>query len=71
MDPDRATPSDEVLDLIGGIAMHRQAMEHDPASGVAPARNEALRRLNELLATSATRCKRTDPAAGIRPTSRP
>ena len=50
MDPDRATPSDEVFDLMGGIAMHRQAMEHDPASGVAPARNEALRRLNELLA---------------------
>ena len=33
-----ATPSDEVLDLIGSIAMRR------------PARNEALRELNELLA---------------------
>jgi hypothetical protein len=50
MDPDRATPSDEVLDLIGSIAMHRQAMEHDSGSGAAPARNEALRKLNELLA---------------------
>jgi hypothetical protein len=49
MDPDRATPSDEVLDLIGVIAMQRQAMEHDSGSGVAPARNEALRKLNELL----------------------
>ena len=50
MEPDRATPSDEVHDLMGGIAMHRQAMEHDPTSGVAPARNESLRSLNELLA---------------------
>ena len=38
MHPDSATPSDEVLDLIGSIAMRR------------PARNEALRELNELLA---------------------
>jgi hypothetical protein len=38
MDADPATPSDEVLDLIGSIAMRR------------PARNEALRELNELLA---------------------
>jgi|SRR6267142_586604 len=50
MYPDRATPSDEVLDLIGSIAMHRQAMEHDSRSGAAPARTEALRKLNELLA---------------------
>ena len=47
MDP--AAPSDEVLDLIGSIAMHRQAMEHDLGSGAAPARNEALRKLNALL----------------------
>ena len=50
MDPDRVTPSDEVLDLIGIIAMHRQAMEHDSGSDTAPARGEALRKLNELLA---------------------
>jgi hypothetical protein len=48
MDPDSATPSDEALDLIGAIAMHRQAMEQE--SGAAPARNEALRKLNALLA---------------------
>ena len=48
MDP--AAPSDEVLDLIGSIAMHRQAREHDLGSGAAPARNEALRKLDELLA---------------------
>lgn len=48
MDPSSATPSDEVLDLIGAIAMHRQAMEHEVGAG--PARNEALRKLNELLA---------------------
>ena len=50
MDQDPAAPSDEVLDLIGSIAMHRQAMQHDSGSGAASARNEALRRLNELLA---------------------
>jgi len=44
MDP----ASDEVLDLIGAIAMHRQAMEQD--AGAAPARSEALRKLNALLA---------------------
>ncbi|HEY3077269.1 MAG TPA: hypothetical protein VGJ74_19025 [Burkholderiales bacterium] len=44
MDP----ASDEVLDLIGAIAMQRQAMEQD--AGAAPARNEALRKLNALLA---------------------
>jgi len=47
---DPAAPSDEVLDLIGSIAMHRQAREHDLGSGAAPARNEALRKLDELLA---------------------
>jgi hypothetical protein len=47
MDPGPATPSDEVLDLIGSLAMHRQAMEHD--SGAGPAQSEALRKLNELL----------------------
>jgi len=46
---DPAAPSDEVLDLIGSIAMHRQAMEHNSGSGAAPARNEALRKLNALL----------------------
>jgi hypothetical protein len=40
--------SDEVLDLMGAIALQRQAMERD--SGAAPARNEALRKLNALLA---------------------
>ena len=45
MDP--MTPSDEVLDLIGAIAMHRQAMEKE--TGAAPARNKALRKLNALL----------------------
>jgi hypothetical protein len=49
MDPAPATPSDEVLDFIGIIAMQRQAMEHDSASGAGLARNEALRKLNELL----------------------
>ena len=48
MAPAPATPSDEVLDLIGAIAMHRQAMERE--SGAGPARTEALRKLNELLA---------------------
>ena len=48
MDASSATPSDEVLDLIGAIAMHRQAMEREAGAG--PARNEALRKLNELLA---------------------
>jgi len=47
MDPAPATPSDEVLDLIGAIALHRQAMERE--SGAGPARHEALRKLNELL----------------------
>ena len=37
MDADPATPSDEVLDLIGSIAMRR------------PARNEALRDLRQKL----------------------
>jgi hypothetical protein len=48
MDPDLATPSDEVLDLMGAIAMQRQAMERD--TGAAPSRNEASRKLNLLLA---------------------
>jgi hypothetical protein len=39
MDQDPAAPSDEVPDLIGSIAMHRQAMQHDSGPGAAPARN--------------------------------
>lgn len=46
MDP--ATPSDEVLDLIGAISMHRQAAAAQ-ADG-ATACNDARRKLHELLA---------------------
>jgi hypothetical protein len=45
MDPVIVT--DDVIDLIAGIEMHRQKIEKD--SGLAAACNEALRQLHELL----------------------
>jgi hypothetical protein len=45
MDPAIAT--DDVLDLIASVEMHRQKIEKD--SGLAAACNEALRKLHELL----------------------
>ena len=63
MDP--AAPSDEVLDLIGSIAMHRQAREHDLGSGAAPARNEALRKLNALLVSERDRVESLKPAGEL------
>ena len=45
---DPAAASDEVIDLIATIELHRQAMEKE--SNAAAARGEVLRRLHELLA---------------------
>ena len=45
MNPGNAT--DDTIDLIATIEMHRQKMEKD--SGLAAACNEALRKLHELL----------------------
>ncbi len=45
MDP--VTATDEVIDLIAGIEMHRQEMAKE--SDLAAACNEALRKLHELL----------------------
>ena len=48
MDQDPATPSDEVLDLIGAISMHRQAGAAQ--SDHAAVCNESRRKLHEFLA---------------------
>lgn len=44
---DPAAASDEVIDLIATIELHRQAMEKE--SGASAARSEVLRRLHELV----------------------
>jgi hypothetical protein len=46
---DPAAASDEVIDLIGAMELHRQATEKESQSDGPAARIEMLRRLHELL----------------------
>lgn len=48
MDAMRQHPTDEVIDLIGSIEMHRQELERD--SGLEASRSYALARLQQALA---------------------
>jgi len=47
MDMDQGPATDEIVDLIGSIEMHRQVMGKE--SGLSAACNEALRKLHEIL----------------------
>ena len=58
---DPAAASDEVIDLIAEIQMHRQAMAQE--SGASAARNEALRKLRELLARERAALQSHGPGA--------
>ena len=64
MEPDSSDPtaaSDEVIDLIAAIELHRQATEKE--SGASAARSEVLRRLHELLARERAALQSHGPGA--------
>ena len=56
------TPTDEVVDAIARIDMHRQEMQKE--TGAAAAGNEALRRLHELLESERQALQAHGPGAG-------
>jgi len=58
---DPAAASDEVIDLIATIELHRQAMAKE--SDAAAARSEVLRRLHELLARERAALQSHGPGA--------
>lgn len=58
---DPAGASDEVIDLIAVITLHRQAMEKE--SGAPAAHSEVLRRLHELLASERAALQSRGPGA--------
>ena len=64
MEPDSTeadAASDEVIDLVAAIALHRQATEKE--SGASAARSEVLRRLHELLARERAALQSHGPGA--------